>query len=120
MTIPTTPVDSLTPVASSDKALMILSHLSALFGVGLLLPFIVWLVKRHEPDLVAAHAAEALNFHLSLVIYGLLLIPLCWVFIGIPLLILMGLASIVLAIFAAVRASDGVLYRYPLTIRLVK
>lgn len=108
------------PVATSDKALMILSHLSALIGVGLVLPFIVWLVKRHDADMVAAHAAEALNFHLSLLLYAILLIPLCWVLIGVPLLIIMGLASIVLAIFAAVRASDGVLYRYPLTIRLVK
>lgn len=108
------------PVATSDKALMILCHLSALIGVGILLPFIVWLVKRHEPDAVAAHAAEALNFHLSLLLYAVVLIPLCWVLVGIPLLIIMGIASVVLAILAAVRASDGGLYHYPLTIRLVK
>src|SRR5258705_296464 len=41
------------PVATSDRALMILSHLSAILGVGLLLPFVVWLVKRREPDSVA-------------------------------------------------------------------
>ncbi len=99
---------------------MVLSHLSALIGVGFVLPFIVWLVKRHDPDPVAAHAAEALYFHLSLLLYTIVLIPLCWVLIGIPLLIVLGLTSIVLAILAAVRASDGVLYRYPLTIRLVK
>ena len=99
---------------------MILSHVSALIGVGILLPLIVWLVKRHDPDAVAAHAAEALNFHLSLIIYGILLIPLCFIGIGVALLIIMGLASIVLAILAAVRASDGILYRYPLTLRMVK
>ena len=108
------------PVASSDKALMILSHLSAILGVGLVLPFIVWLVKRRDPDMVAAHAAEALNFHLSLLFYVVCLIPLCVIFVGIPLLIVIGIASVVLAVIAAVRASDGVLYRYPLTIRLVK
>ena len=120
MTSETSPVYPSAPVGTSDKALMILSHLSALFGVGLILPFVVWLVKRHDPDTVAAHAAEALNFHLSLLLYALLLVPLCIFLIGIPLLIIMGLASIVLAIIAAVRASDGLLYRYPLTIRLVK
>jgi uncharacterized protein len=108
------------PSSTSDKALVILSHLSALIGVGLILPLIVWLVKRHDADTVAAHAAEALNFHLSLVIYGICLIPLCAILIGIPLLIIMGIASIVLAIIAAIRASDGGFYRYPLTIRLVK
>jgi uncharacterized protein len=108
------------PVNTSDKALVILSHLSALIGVGLILPFVVWLVKRHEPDTVAAHAAEALNFHLSLLIYTICLIPLCFIVIGIPLLIVMAIASIVLAIIAAIRASDGGFYRYPLTIRMVK
>ena len=108
------------PPPSSDKALMILCHLSALLGVGFLLPFIVWLVKRRDPDTVAAHAAAALNFHLSLLLYVLLCIPLAMIVVGIPLLILMGIASIVLAIIAAVRASDGVLYQYPLTIPFVK
>ena len=120
MTLETAPAAPLSPVASSDKALMILCHLSTFLGAALLLPFIVWLVKRHDADSVAAHAAEALNFHLSLALYGILLIPLCFVYVGIPLLILMGLASVVLAIVGAVRASDGTFYRYPLTIRLVK
>jgi uncharacterized protein len=120
MTFQTSPATPVPAVASSDKALMILSHLSALMGVGILLPLVVWLVKRHDPDAVAAHAAEALNFHLSLIIYAVCLVPLIFVAIGIPLLIIMGLASIVLAIIAAVRASNGVLYRYPLTLRMVK
>jgi hypothetical protein len=114
-----TPVLSL-PSNTSDKALMILSHLSALIGVGLILPLIVWLVKRRDPDVVAAHAAEALNFHLSLLLYTICLIPLCFIVVGIPLLIVMGIASVVLAIVAAVRASDGGFYRYPLTLRMVK
>ena len=108
------------PVASSDKALMILCHLSALIGVGFILPFIVWLVKRRDPDMVAAHAAAALNFHLSLLLYLLLCIPLAMVVVGVPLMILIVVASVVLAIIAAVRASDGVLYQYPLTIPFVR
>ena len=120
MTFETSPAMSHTPVATSDKALMILCHLSAFLGAAFLLPFIVWLVKRHDPDMVGAHAAEALNFHLSLLIYGILLIPFCLIWVGIPVLIAMGIASVVLAIIAAVKAGDGVLYRYPLTIRLVK
>ena len=65
-------------------------------------------------------AAESLNFHLSLVFYGICLVPLCFVVIGIPLLVILGLVSLILALVAAVRASDGILYHYPLTIRLVK
>ena len=105
---------------SSDKALMILCHLSAIIGVGFVLPFVVWLAKKNDPDLVADHAKEALNFHLSLLFYVICCIPLVFILVGIPVLLGIGVASFVLAIIAAIRASDGILYRYPLTIRLVK
>jgi uncharacterized protein len=120
MTFETSPAAPGAPVATSDKALMILCHLSTFLGAAFLLPFIVWLVKRHDPDMVAAHAAEALNFHLSILIYSILMIPLCFIWVGIPLLIVIAIGSVVLAIIAAVKAGDGVLYRYPLTIRMVK
>ena len=98
---------------------MILCHVSALIGVGFVLPFIVWLVKKSEPDMVAAHAKETLNFHLSWLLYVLVCVPLSWIVIGIPILFALGIAAIVLAIIGAVKASDGVLYRYPLTIRFI-
>lgn len=106
------------PIATSDKALMILCHISPLIGVGLILPFIVWLVKKQEADVVSLHAKETLNFHLSYLFYAILCVPLMVIAIGGPLAVLIGIASVVLAIVGAVKASDGVLYRYPLTIRL--
>jgi uncharacterized Tic20 family protein len=105
--------------SSSDKALMILSHVSSLIGVPFVLPFIVWLVKKGENDMVAAHAKEALNFHISWLIYSLCCIPLCFLWIGIPLIALLAISGFVLAIIAAIKASDGILYRYPVTIRLI-
>lgn len=117
-----------TPAFSGDKALIILSHLSALIGVGFLLPFIVWLVKKEDNQQVAAHAKEALNFHISLLIYTLCAAPLVFMLIGapfvfmligIPLLSAIGIGGIVLAIVAAIKASEGKFYRYPLTIRLI-
>ena len=69
---------------------------------------------------VAANAKEALNFHISVFIYALCCIPLVFVLIGIPLLVVIGLTSLVLAILATIKASDGQCYRYPLTLRLVK
>jgi uncharacterized Tic20 family protein len=120
MTFQTSPAVPNTPVAASDKALIILCHLSGFIGVPILLPFIVWLVKRNDPDAVAEHAAETLNFHLSWMLWGICLIPLIFVVVGIPLLIILVIASLILAIIGAIRASDGMLYRYPLTIRLVQ
>jgi uncharacterized Tic20 family protein len=43
-----------------------------------------------------------------------------FILIGVPMAILIGLGSLVLAIIAAVKASAGECYRYPLTLRLVK
>jgi uncharacterized protein len=104
----------------NEKIWSILSHLSAFFGVGLLLPLVVYLAMKGDSEYVASNAKEALNFHLSLLIYGLCCIPLIFLLgLGVVLLILLGLASLVLAIVAAIKASDGGCYHYPLTLRLV-
>ncbi len=112
--------ESSSPHRGNDKIWAMLSHLSALFGVGLLLPLVVYVAMRKESAYVADNAREALNFHLSVFIYALCCIPLVFVLIGIPLMIGIGIASLVFAIIAAVKASDGECYRYPLTLRLVK
>jgi len=104
---------------SGDKVLIVLCHLSLLLGVGFILPLIVYLVKRQDPSPVAAHAKEVLNFHISLVIYALLALPLVLILIGVPILIGLGLASFICAIIAAIKASEGGFYRYPLTIRFI-
>lgn len=106
--------------SGNDRIWSMLSHLSALFGVGILLPLVVYLAMRRESEYVAANAREALNFHISIFIYCLCCIPLVFVLVGIPLLIVIGLGSLVLAIIAAVKASDGKVYEYPLTMRFVK
>ena len=103
----------------SDKIWSMLSHLSALLGVGFVLPLVVYLAMRKESEYVATNAREALNFHISVLIYAVCCIPLVFILIGIPMLIVLGLGSLVLAIIATVKASDGQCYRYPLTLRLV-
>jgi uncharacterized Tic20 family protein len=103
----------------SDKIWSMLSHLSALLGVGFVLPLVVYLAMRHESEYVAVNAREALNFHISVLIYSLCCIPLVFILIGIPLLLVLGFGSLVLAIIATIKASDGLCYRYPLTLRLV-
>jgi uncharacterized protein len=103
----------------SYKIWSMLSHLSALLGVGFVLPLVVYLAMRRESEYVATNAREALNFHISVLIYSLCCIPLAFILIGIPLLIVLGLSSLVLAIMATVKASNGMCYRYPLTLRFV-
>lgn len=104
----------------NERIWSILCHLSALFGLGFLLPLVVYLAMKDDSDYVRDNAREALNFHISLVIYALCCVPLIFIIVGIPLLVLLGLASLVLSIIAAIKASDNGCYRYPLTLRLVK
>jgi uncharacterized Tic20 family protein len=115
------PSAPLPPVPSSqlDRGLAILCHVCIFFGFVFLLPLIVFLVAGGRSAWLREQAREALNFHISLVIYALVCVPLMFVLIGIPLLILLGLASALGAIIAAVRAAEGAIYRYPLTIRMV-
>jgi uncharacterized protein len=109
----------LTP-SGNDKIWSMLSHLSALFGVGFVLPLVVYLAMRHESEYVGCNAREALNFHISVFLYIICCVPLLFILIGIPLMVILGIGSLVLAIVAAIKASQGHCYRYPLTLRLVK
>ncbi|MCE0499125.1 MAG: DUF4870 domain-containing protein [Methylacidiphilales bacterium] len=115
----TTPPPASGPAHGNDKLFIILCHLSLIIGFPFLLPFIVYLAKRNESELVAAHAKEALNFHISLLIYTLCCIPLCFILIGFLMLAVLGLMAFICAIVASIQASDGRFYRYPLTIRLI-
>ena len=109
------------PAASGDDKLWaVLCHLSVLFGVGLLLPLVVWLVKKDESPVVAAHAREAMNFHISLYLYGFISAVLIFFCIGYFLLLGLALFGLICAILAAMEASKGGFFRYPLTIPIIR
>ncbi|MES2659142.1 MAG: DUF4870 domain-containing protein [Verrucomicrobiota bacterium] len=113
------PAPPVSPVTSDEKLWIILSHLSLLLGVGFILPLIVYFVKKQDSPVTAEHAKEALNFHITVCLYAIISGFLCLIFIGFAMLALLALASAVLAIVACIKASDGLFYRYPLTIRLI-
>jgi hypothetical protein len=100
--------------------LSVLVHLSY-FALGLIGPLVVYLIAKDDPTkpMTRHHAAEALNFHLSLLLYGLVSLVLVLVVVGILLLLVLAVGGAVLAIVAAVAAGRREPYRYPLTIRFV-
>jgi len=128
----TTPTSSPT-TSSTVRTWCVLCHATALFGgilpalAHLLGPLIIWLLKKDEFPEVDAHGKESLNFQISMLIYaaalGAISFVLLFVLIGFLLLPLFGVLyflDIVLVIIASIRASEGRLYRYPLTIRFLK
>jgi uncharacterized Tic20 family protein len=109
--------------SSSDRLWSVLCHLSFYFGIALLsflFPLTVYLVMRTDSAYVTQHAREALNFHLSLLLYILCCVPLCFIVIGIPLITAVVVTGIVCSIVAAVKASKGLSYQYPITIPFVR
>ncbi len=105
--------------SSDDKVLGLICHLSSLLGVGIILPLVVYLVKKQDAGQVSEHAKEALNFHLSVLIYAACAVPLVFLGVGLLLFPVIAIGSLVLAIIAAVKASEGVVYRYPACIRFI-
>ena len=89
-------------------------------ALGFLLgPLIVWLVKRGDSPEIDAHGKESLNFQISMLIYHVIAFALCFILIGIPILIALWILDIVFVTIASIKASEAKLYRYPFTIRFL-
>lgn len=99
-----------------------IAHLSGFVPVvGFILgPLLIWLSWRERSAFVASHAKEALNFNLTVGMAALVCGALVLLGIGVPLLVLLFLAWVGLTLVAAVRASEGIDYRYPVNLRLVR
>lgn len=114
---------------SEDRNWGMAAHLSALVmivGVPAVVgPLIVWIVKRDQP-FVSEHGREALNFNISMLIYGAALVVFGIVTLGIGLLLVLPaafallIAWLVLLVQGAMAAARGDRYRYPLSIRLIQ
>ena len=104
---------------SDEKTMAILSHILALF-FSFIPPLIIYLLKKDESKFVAEHAKESLNFQITMFICYVISIVLMIILIGILLIWAILIADLVLIIIATVRASEGKLYRYPFSFRLVK
>ena len=111
--------------AGNIRSWCVACHLSALAGfvvpaVGHVLgPLIVWLIKRADSPEIDAHGKEALNFQISMLIYNLVAGVLCLLLIGFALLAVLHILNVVFVIIAALKAGEGQMYRYPLTLRLI-
>ena len=101
---------------SDERTFGILSHVLTLV-FPILAPLVIYLIKKDESKYIAYHAKESLNFQITVMIAVLVLLV---SIIGILLLWVVGIASLVLVIIATIKASEGKLYKYPFTLRLIK
>ncbi|HEX5488582.1 MAG TPA: DUF4870 domain-containing protein [Rhodanobacteraceae bacterium] len=122
--------------SAEERQWAMFAHLSALLGgiitgwIGgwgwFLGPLIIWLVKKDTMPFVNDQAKEALNFNITVAIVFVILTILGVVTLGVgflialPLMVIVGIAALVFIILAAIKANEGVAYRYPFTLRLIK
>ncbi|TKR32812.1 DUF4870 domain-containing protein [Luteimonas gilva] len=133
---PPPPASAGTPSAEERQWAMF-AHLSALIGgivtagwlasLGCLIgPLIIWQIKKDTMPFAADQAKESLNFNITLAGLMVILTALGLLTVGIgfiviaPLMLLIGVAALVFIIIAAIKANEGVAYRYPFTLRLIK
>lgn len=102
-----------------------LCHLSAFAGylvplANIFAPLVIWALKREGNPLVDDQGKEAMNFQISVTIYVIVALLFSLILIGIPFLLALILADLVLTLVAAIKAGDGETYRYPLTVRFIR
>ena len=124
-------------IDAQERQWAMFAHLSALIGgivtagwagsLGCFIgPLVIWLVKKETMPFVDDQGKEALNFNITVAIVfaALLLLSLLTLGIGlviaIPAFFIIGIAWLVLTILASIKANEGVAYRYPFALRLIK
>ena len=118
------PVPSGAPSAD-DRQWGMFAHLSALSGVvipfgNIIGPLVVWQVKKDTLPFAADQGKEALKFNITMLIAAFIGFLLTFILIGLVLLPLIGIAWLVFTILAGIKANEGVAYRYPYALRLIK
>ena len=111
-------------ISSTDRQWGMFAHLSGLLGFvlpfgNLIGPLVIWQMKKDVP-FISDQGKEALNFQITVAIAGMICVVLFLVVIGGPLLMLVALGALVFMVIAAIKANEGVRYRYPYTFRFVE
>lgn len=100
-------------------------HISQLSGAvvpvaGWAVPVLLWQLKKTEMPALDEHGKMVVNWIISELIYAVAGVILTVVLIGIPMLVVLGLASVIFPIIGAVKANNGELWNYPLTLKILK
>ena len=122
--------DNQTSTASNykegTKNIALLAQISVfsafIFGIGAILgPIIVKLANENKYPELNDFFNELINFQLSIFIYALICIPLCFILIGIPLLFTVSIFWLVYTLLGLSKVCNyDYNYKYPMTIRMIK
>lgn len=103
-------------IGENDRLYALGMHLGALV-LSVLVPLIMWLIKKEESPFIDHHGRQSLNLHLSALIYLVASFALIFAGIGILMIPIVALLYVVFVIIAAVKAYGGEYYRIPIAIQ---
>lgn len=107
------------------NAYLMLMHLSQFAGFiipfgGFIVPIVMWVVNKNDIPEVDAHGKVIVNWIISATIYSIISFVLMIILVGFLTLAVVAILGVVFAIIGAMKANNGELWHYPLTIKLLK
>src|SRR5262245_56488208 len=113
---------------NEDRILAIVAHLAPVIGYSIgfgqiLIPLVIYLWKGKESDYVRHHALESLNFQITMTVFFALAGISVMMLIGIlliPVMIIVAIVALIAMVMATIKAANGEMYEYPMSVRLVK
>ena len=112
-------------ISKEERTWGMLCHLIVLSGfiipfASIIAPLVIWLIKKDEMPFVNDQGKESLNFQITILIGFIISFILAFVFIGFLLMIALAIFDLIMVIVAAMKANEGVRYRYPYSLRFIK
>ncbi len=108
-------------VPQEQRTMAMLAHVLGIF-TGFIAALVIWLINKDKPDqaFVIDQAKESLNFQITMAIGWVAASALTLVLIGFLLYPVLLIVNLILCIMAGMKANEGVEYRYPFALRLIK
>ena len=117
--------ESTFPPTPEAKQWAMFIHFSLFAGyiipiAGLIVPLVLWQMKKDQFPFVDTHGKIVMNWILSALIYFVICFITSFIVIGALGFIVLALVSIIFPIMGGIKASNGETWPYPLTIKFIK
>lgn len=80
---------------------------------GFAVPVLLWLLGKDKSEMVDRTGRNVVNWLICLVVAAVLCIPLCFIYVGYFGFILLFFFAVTFPVIGAVKASEGVVWNYP-------
>ncbi len=108
-----------------EKQMGMFLHLSGLafalvFPLGIVLPIVLWQTQKEKMAALDAHGKMVTNWMISATIYAAVSFVLMFVLVGFLTGLVVWLLAIIFPIIGGIKANNGEMWNYPLTIKFLK